>query len=78
MLEFDQRGGFLAYLFTMLALFVAAFIYERWRERRDAWKLSDAHACRCPGCNFGFLIQRGKTAAPCPRCGRNCTIYTRA
>ncbi|MFA4943637.1 MAG: hypothetical protein WC789_02920 [Lentisphaeria bacterium] len=75
MFAFDYRSGFLLYLFVMLALFLATFIYEQWRERRDAWRISDAHVARCPACNLGFIIPRGKTTGECPRCGRRCTVY---
>ena len=74
MFAISVSTGFLIYLLIMGAGLVAAMLYDRWRAANQAWELPEEHLCRCPGCSFTFIVERGGRAALCPRCHRQCAV----
>ena len=77
MFPIDYKTGFLVYVVLALAGLGAVLIADFLRERRRAWRLSEAHLCRCPDCHHNFILPRTLASGECPHCGRTCHISRR-
>jgi hypothetical protein len=77
MITIKLGDGLAIYTLLILGIVLVLGVYESWRDRLHAWRISEPQLGECTSCGLTFLVRRHDNVIRCPRCSAFCSMRKR-